>query len=708
MWIAAATRKGIIASSAAALALALIPGAVARTDSSLAVRQDAVSAATSPKPLPAQLWAFELRRPWLRKLTPRFVSGMREAGVNAVVLDGRRLSSRELKRAAQVAERGGLLVLAPFSKPRAQGRASAVGAACRSYHGRHGICAIRAGSVVDARSLAAQGTADLVVVWVHSPGQVEALAATSTSSPSRVLAVATLTGSRFAPQAWTVAIDAALASDGLDLGVSPTGGKQQHAVSSYLALLGKRRSDKTPPSKPTGLAVTATTDTTVSLTWNQTTDNVGVIGYDLYRGKVRLDSTTGLTYTVTGLTCGTSYLFGVAALDAASNHSVEASVAGSTANCSTPPPPPPPLPPPPPPPPPPPGTADLYIAPSGSDSSPCTQTAPCKTFNRAYSVAQLGQTVEVAGGTYPGETMRAAPKTGGTGVVSFRPAAGASATMSGDLTVRGPNHIQVSDMTMGGYYISGGTTDFTSRNVTLTTLFVRWASYVSIIGGSVGGTCDGTSETVGNDPDSQRTTHVLIDGVLFHDITRACNTSSHIECLFVQGASYVTIRNSKFRDCDVMDMFFHSINGATPPDNVVIENNWFDDPGGYSIMFRSDTGQVLTNYTLRYNSFLSSFFAEGPGTWTNFDVVGNISPMNPWACVTGITYSHNVFSNTTCGPSDLQAAPGFVNPGGFDLHLAPGSAAIDTGDPAQYPHKDIDGRSRPMGSAPDAGAHEAG
>ena len=175
---------------------------------------------------------------------------------------------------------------------------------------------------------------------------------------------------------------------------------------------------------------------------------------------------------------------------------------------------------------------------------------------------------------------------------------------------------------------------------------------------------------------------MLIDGVLFHDVTRSCNTASHIECLFVQGASYVTIRNSKFRNCDVMDMFFHSINGATPPDNVVIENNWFDDPGGNSIMFRSDSGQVLTNCTLRYNSFLSAFFAEGPGTWTNFNVVGNISPMNPWGCVGGLNYSHNVFSNTTCGASDKQAAPGFVNAGAFDLHLAAGSAAVNAGDPA--------------------------
>jgi hypothetical protein len=47
-------------------------------------------------------------------------------------------------------------------------------------------------------------------------------------------------------------------------------------------------------------------------------------------------------------------------------------------------------------------------------------------------------------------------------------------------------------------------------------------------------------------------------------------------------------------------------------------------------------------------------------------------------------------------------------PGSFDLHLAPGSPALNRGDPGTYPAPDIDGQSRPLGSGPDAGADEAG
>ncbi len=46
--------------------------------------------------------------------------------------------------------------------------------------------------------------------------------------------------------------------------------------------------------------------------------------------------------------------------------------------------------------------------------------------------------------------------------------------------------------------------------------------------------------------------------------------------------------------------------------------------------------------------------------------------------------------------------------GSGDYHLAPGSPCIDAGDPAATLDHDIDGQSRPQGTAPDIGADEAG
>src|SRR5688572_26747533 len=52
----------------------------------------------------------------------------------------------------------------------------------------------------------------------------------------------------------------------------------------------------------------------------------------------------------------------------------------------------------------------LYVSPSGTDTGLCTLTAPCKSFARAYKVAQPGQIVEVAGGTYPAQQINLDPQ----------------------------------------------------------------------------------------------------------------------------------------------------------------------------------------------------------------------------------------------------------------------------------------------------------
>ncbi|WP_431898490.1 glycosyl hydrolase family 8 [Nonomuraea sp. bgisy101] len=80
-------------------------------------------------------------------------------------------------------------------------------------------------------------------------------------------------------------------------------------------------SDATPPSTPGNLRATGTTASTVSLAWNASTDNVGVTGYEIYRGSTLLTTVTGTTHTDTGLTPSTGYTYTVKARDAVGNTS---------------------------------------------------------------------------------------------------------------------------------------------------------------------------------------------------------------------------------------------------------------------------------------------------------------------------------------------------------------------------------------------------
>jgi len=93
-------------------------------------------------------------------------------------------------------------------------------------------------------------------------------------------------------------------------------------------------SDTRPPSTPSGLRVTGSTQTSVALSWTASTDNVGVTGYNVFRGTTVDGTSATTTYTASSLSCGTSYTFTVQAKDGAGNVSAQSgSVSGSTAAC---------------------------------------------------------------------------------------------------------------------------------------------------------------------------------------------------------------------------------------------------------------------------------------------------------------------------------------------------------------------------------------
>jgi hypothetical protein len=76
----------------------------------------------------------------------------------------------------------------------------------------------------------------------------------------------------------------------------------------------------TPPSIPTGLTATNVTQTSGTISWTASTDNVGVTGYSILEGGGVIGTSTGTTYDVT-LTCGVTKNFTVTAHDAQNNTS---------------------------------------------------------------------------------------------------------------------------------------------------------------------------------------------------------------------------------------------------------------------------------------------------------------------------------------------------------------------------------------------------
>jgi chitodextrinase len=88
---------------------------------------------------------------------------------------------------------------------------------------------------------------------------------------------------------------------------------------SELAVTLPLPADVSPPSAPPGFAA-AVDRTTVSLSWGAATDNVGVVGYRVYRNGGPIGETSGaLSYTDSGGAPGAVYRYAVAAVDAAGN-----------------------------------------------------------------------------------------------------------------------------------------------------------------------------------------------------------------------------------------------------------------------------------------------------------------------------------------------------------------------------------------------------
>jgi hypothetical protein len=98
--------------------------------------------------------------------------------------------------------------------------------------------------------------------------------------------------------------------------------------------------DTAPPSAPANFASTGSNASSLSVSWSPSTDDVGVAGYNVYRGGNRVAQLgdQASSYTFTGLTCGTTHALAVEAFDDVGNVSPQATITASTAACDVTPP----------------------------------------------------------------------------------------------------------------------------------------------------------------------------------------------------------------------------------------------------------------------------------------------------------------------------------------------------------------------------------
>jgi hypothetical protein len=256
-------------------------------------------------------------------------------------------------------------------------------------------------------------------------------------------------------------------------------------------------------------------------------------------------------------------------------------------------------------------------------------------------------------------------------------------------------------------------------DVTLTRLsaplfyIVGRVSNVRLLGGSYGPAVNDHPQIKPYNLDNQvGPRNVLLDGVTLHDFTRD-SPEVHTECLQVYAGTNITIRRSRFTNCDGTAALAIGKIGSAPMDGVLVENNWFDKRGDtfYGIGLSYD----IRNLVFRYNSASKAIaFLNRPenctmGTCGPYAFVGNYMPVgHGWCDRSRVTYRHNVWRGARCSETDRNVgALAFVNEDAFDLHLSPNSSAVCSGDPKNHPGIDIDGQRRTKRFRPDAGADQA-
>jgi chitodextrinase len=499
--------------------------------------------------------------------------------------------------------------------------------------------------------------------------------------------VGTPTSTSYTASGLTCGTTYTFAVDAYDAAGNKSGAATVSAATSACA------GDTTPPSTPGGFASTGSTQTSISVSWTASTDNVGVTGYTVYSNGSMAGTTSSTSYTVSGLVCGTSYQLAVASKDAAGNNSSQATTTASTAACSGG------------------GTAQLFVSPNGSDSGSCSSSAPCKTFGYAYKTAQPGQTVQIAGGTYPAQTLASdSTKANASSDVTFVDAPGATVNMTGDLQINGSHVHFVGPITDDVHHkllvdmisTPQHTSHVTVENFSGEDFVVGPASYVTIHGGNFGPSvgCSDTGEyenkisassaLPGVAPD-----HITIDGVTIHDQTTTDSVNCHNGGLNIVGGTYLTIQNNRWYNNMVYDIEFDDFTGSFPLHDVTIQNNWFGAPtgaqdgaGGCSVgqncKGEADVqvkwnGVAANNWLVRFNSFQNGFAPEwggAPPSYTNFRIVGNAGGNSysgsKWmACApqgkSGVTIAYNAWagmdvtggapSSAACNSTDVSLGP---------------------------------------------------
>ena len=396
------------------------------------------------------------------------------------------------------------------------------------------------------------------------------------------------------------------------------------------------------------------------------------------------------------------------------------------------------------------GAANIWVDTNGGSctwsSTPVAwnDSQACSTFQDAYDKVQDGNKILVKSGNYLEQSVG-----NGTKNVIIEAATNSRPIISGESSFAADN------LTIRGMQFNGtgpgvhGVVSSTGARQIIDNILVD-ANNNKILAMGVNG--DGTqliNSEIRNVVDEKGIlvsdgTGIKFDNIYVHDVTMSSAGAAadvHNECIYAIVVPSFSLKNSKFWNCSVMDVYFTYGFwwNPLPPDygNVTLENNVFDTSrrpnseryhyygvvvAGTGAMRGTGCFAPVTGWKVRYNAFMNTMIFsenESPCTTTR-PVSGNqfVGNIGGYDCLGGDTiHKYNVGTACPGGSNNKNISPNgydgiapdptwYVDPLNNNFHSTSNSPAIDAGDPSDYPSKDADGNTRYQGSAPDAGPYE--
>ena len=481
--------------------------------------------------------------------------------------------------------------------------------------------------------------------------------------------------------------------------------------------------DTQAPSAPGNLTVGTLSQTSASVSWSASSDNVGVAGYGYYRGGSLVGSGTGTSYAFTGLACGTGYSLAIDAYDAAGNRSAKTSIArddecllaapaasrpwwreplggherrllrapGDTGRVRR--------------------LAGVLVEP-GLPGSPDRRSDPRPRRQLRQRQDRPEQGLDRSARRHlPDRERRDASSStiSRTGTSPGSPG-GSNISFVGPATARTFRSDQASNVVVDGWNIDCNGCN--SEQI----FHLENASNVTVRNSEIQDNANDSLMWISG-------SNLTFENNKIHDAGLTAGSGAHTECLYAWNVTNLTLKRNHFWHCGVMDVF---ITGSDVANGGLVENNVFEKPwestgrisnSAFAFHFRNggNPSPDPSNWDFRYNTFLGPLSItpdENPVGSGGMRVIGNLFLAGSPCGHANATYSYNAFVSGGCGSNNIVNSAavyllGFIStgdPGNFMLLAA--SVLRDKGNPSNYPSVDRAGNSRPVGAAPDIGAYE--